>query len=281
MMLRRLFDFFIFSSLFIAGCAVLMVYQVHTLFHLTYSSSGRFLWFVFFSTICSYNFHWYLTPHAISENRRVLWTQKRKNLHLLLIAAGFIGSVLFFLQLTQYWFWIGISVVLTFLYSAPKLPVGFASILREIAIGKTIFLAMVWTYVTTILPIILAGNQWQTSHLLFSVGRFFFIYAICIIFDFRDREQDRRDGIKSMITYFPERGINILFYSCMLVFFVTTILLHFHGFAIFHVVGLLLPALLVTALFPFLKKNFSDYLYYFFLDGMMAFSALLTAFFPF
>jgi len=101
MMLRRLFDFFIFSSLFIAACAVLMAYQVNTLFRLTYPS-GRFLWFLFFSTVCSYNFHWYFTPHTKSENRRVLWTQRRKNVHLLLIVAGFIGSILFFLQLKNF-----------------------------------------------------------------------------------------------------------------------------------------------------------------------------------
>ncbi|HKH60123.1 MAG TPA: hypothetical protein VKA49_04790, partial [Flavitalea sp.] len=142
----------------------------------------------------------------------------------------------------------------------------------------TIFLALVWTYVTTILPIVLAGNQWEAGHIVFSVGRFFFIYAICIIFDFRDRKQDKRDGIKSMITYFNESGINILFYSCMFVFLITTILLHFYNFPSFHIICLLLPAFIVTALYPFLKRNFSDYLYYFFLDGMMAFSALLTAF---
>ena len=280
MMLRRLFDFFIFSSLFIAGCAVVMTYQVNVLFGLTHPSS-HFLWFVFFSTICSYNFHWYFTPHTISENRRVLWTQRRKNVHLIFIVAGFIGSGLFFLQLTEYWFWIGISVVLTFLYSAPKLPFGFAYFLREIAIGKTIFLAMVWTYVTTILPIVMAGNQWEAEHMLFSIGRFFFIYAICIIFDFRDREQDKRDGIKSMITYFNETGINILFYCCMFVFLITTIVLYFYNFPFIHLIGLLFPAFVVTGFYPFLKRNFSDYLYYFFLDGMMAFSALLTAFLPF
>ena len=276
MILRRFFDFFIFSSLFIAGCAVLMTYQVESLFRLTYPS-GRFLAFVFFSTVCSYNFHWFFTPRTMSENRRVLWTQKRKNIHLLLLVTGFIGSVLFFLQLTDYWFWIGLSVLLTFLYSAPKLPFGFASVLRQIAIGKTIFLAMVWTYVTTILPIVMAGNRWAPEHMLFSIGRFFFIYAICIIFDFRDREQDKQDGIKSMITYFNERGINILFYGCMLVFLITVIFLHLYDFPIIHLIGLLLPAIIVTRLYPFFKRNFSDYLYYFFLDGMMAFPALLTA----
>lgn len=277
---RRFLDFFLFSSLFIAGCAVLMVRQVNTIFHLQYPS-GYFLWFVFFSTICSYNFHWYLTPHTVSENTRILWTQRRKNIHLLFIIAGFIGSLLFFFQISQYWFWIGISVVLTFLYSAPKIPMGFASLLRKIAVGKTIFLALVWTYVTGILPILLSGERWQPQHFLFSAGRFFFIYAICIIFDFRDREQDRRDGIKSMITYFNEKGISILFHGCMFVFLVTTVLLYFYGFSAIQISALLIPGLIVTILFPYLKKNFSDYLYYFFLDGMMAFSALLMAFLPF
>lgn len=280
MMLRRFLDFFLFSSLFIAGCAVLMVHQVNMLFQPSHPSR-HYLWFVFFSTICSYNFHWYFTPHAASENKRVLWTQRRKGLHLLLIIAGFIGAVLFFFQLTEYWFWIGISVLLTFLYSAPKLPVRFANFLKKIAIGKTIFLALVWTYVTSILPIILAGQSWQPKHFLYCIGRFFFIYAICIIFDFRDREQDKRDGIKSMITYFDESGINILFHSCMIVFLITTIALYFYGFSLMFIIALLLPAVIVAGLFGYLKRNFSDYLYYFFLDGMMAFSALLTVFLPF
>jgi 4-hydroxybenzoate polyprenyltransferase len=117
--------------------------------------------------------------------------------------------------------------------------------------------------------------------MLFSIGRFFFIYAICIIFDFRDREQDKRQGIKSMITYFNENGINILFYGSMLVFLITTIVLHLYNFPFIHIIGLLFPAIVVTGLYPFFKRNFSDYLYYFFLDGMMAFPALLTAIFSF
>ena len=184
-------------------------------------------------------------------------------------------------QLTQYWFWIGISVVLTFLYSAPKIPADFAYFLKRIAIGKTIFLALVWTYVTSTLPILLADERWQISHVLFCLGRFFYIYAICIIFDYRDREQDRLEGIKSMITYFNETAINVLFYACMIIYFLLTAALVFYGFSVTLIIILLLPAVIVAGLFSYLKKNFSDYLYYFFLDGMMAFSALLTAFLHF
>lgn len=279
-MLRWVFDLLLFSSVFIAGCAVLMIYQVNELFRLHYVHQP-YLWFVFFSTICSYNFHWYLTPDIVSENRRTLWTQKHKHLHLLLIVVSFIWAFLFFLPLIPYWPWIGISVVLTFLYSAPKLPFRLAHYLRKIAVGKTIFLALVWMYVTSILPLILSEVTWNGSHISFCIGRFFFIYAICIMFDFRDREQDKRDGIKSMITYFNEAGINIIFYCSIAVYLISTILFYYHGFSINLVLILLLPAFIVTGLYGYAKRNFSDYLYYFILDGMMAFSALLTSFLSF
>lgn len=257
-----------------------MVHQVSNLFHLQYNFAS-YMGFVFFSTICSYNFHWYLTPHTVSENRRTLWTQQHKSVHLLLIILSFVGASLFFLPLMEYWIWIGISVFLTFLYSAPKLPFKPAYFLQKIAVGKTIFLALVWMYVTSILPIILSGEIWGAKQILFCVGRFFFIYAICIIFDLRDREQDRRDGIRSMITFFNDKGINALFYSSLFVYSIVTISLYNYGISVLVIVVLLLPAFIVTALYRYTKRNFSDYLYYFLLDGMMALSALLTSFIPF
>jgi 4-hydroxybenzoate polyprenyltransferase len=279
-MLQRIFDYFIFSSLFIAGCAMLLVYQVHDIFELK-NLSGYYLWFVFFSTICSYNFHWYFTPNTVSENRRTLWTQQHKRLHLLLIILSVIGAGVFFLPLIEYWFWIGISILLTFLYSAPKIPFRAANFLKKIAVGKTIFLALVWMYVTSIVPVILAGNNWPPYLVLFCIGRFFYFYAICIIFDFRDREQDKKDGIKSMITFFHETGINIIFYSSIFVFLITTVLLYKYDFSMLMITVLVLPAFIVLGLYEYSKKNFSDYLYYFVLDGMMALSALLTSLLPF
>jgi hypothetical protein len=59
--LRKIVDFFVFSSLYVAICAMLMIWQTSRLL-LDMSPPGRLLGFVFFSTMCSYNFHWYLTP---------------------------------------------------------------------------------------------------------------------------------------------------------------------------------------------------------------------------
>jgi 4-hydroxybenzoate polyprenyltransferase len=278
-MLKYLFDLFIFTSCFIAGCAVLMVCQTNQLMHLQYDIPA-YLVFVFFSTLCSYNFHWYLSADATSENARVKWTQHHKILHLVLTGIGGVISVWYFFHFIAHWFWLFGSAFLTFLYSAPKIQYRPFAWLKRIAIGKTIFLAFVWMYVTTFLPIAIDGHHWNIPALLFCGHRFFLIYAICIIFDYRDRDYDRQEGIRSMITYFNERGINNLFGLSLLMFALSSVALYFYGYSLLIITLLLVPGVIVLALFPVAKKNFSDYLYYFVLDGLMMFSALLTIFLP-
>jgi 4-hydroxybenzoate polyprenyltransferase len=147
--------------------------------------------------------------------------------------------------------------------------------LKKIALGKTIFLAMAWTYVTAVLPILIEGTMANEKAIFFCSGQFFFIYSICILFDFRDRDYDKKEGIRSMITYFNERGIDILFAISIIAFFVLSILLKQTGIQWINIGILLIPALLLITIYKYAKRNFSDYLYYFVLDGLMMFSGLL------
>ena len=259
---------------------MLMVHQTHELLFLKFDIIA-YLAFVFFSTLSSYNFHWYLTPDTPSENARVRWTQQHKKLHLALTAIGGIGATWFFFHFIHHWYWLMGAVVLTFLYSAPKLSHGPFPLLKKIAVGKTLFLAFVWTYVTTILPLAFDGRSWNDASLFFILSRFFLIYAICIIFDYRDRDYDRREGIRSMITWLNEKGINALFYGSVLLFVGSTVALRLYDLPVPIVGYLLSPLLLLLPLYPVAKKNFSDYLYYFVLDGLMMFSSILTAFLAF
>ncbi len=273
-MLKSIFQFFIFSSLYIALCAVVMVYQLQLLFPQVTVSASFYL-FVFFSTVCSYNFHWWLTHHSATGSERLQWALRYKQLHLLLYFAGMLGAAICFFILRQHWFWITVGAFFTFLYSAPKIPQHFFIGLRRIAVGKTIFLAVVWMYVTTLLPLLVSGAGWQPAFTWLAISRFFLIYAICILFDYRDREDDKADGIRSMITWFNERGINNLFALSIGLFIVFTVLLHGNGSSWMTIGLLLLPGAMVTALYSYAKKHFSDYLYYFVLDGLMMLSGLL------
>ena len=273
-LIQRLFRFFIFSSLFIALCAVLMVHQTFQLFDL--SQPGINLYgFIFFSTICSYNFHWYLTTHAAEPSQRIAWAQKYKNIHLFLFLIGLTGSSIFFITLLAHWQWILLAVFITFLYSAPKFPNEIFHFLKKIAFGKTIFLTTVWTYVTTLMPLLITDNDFTAATWLFTGSRFFLVYAICIIFDVRDKEDDKLDGIRSLVTYFDEQKIKLLFYGCLVVFAACTIGLKFHGYGLLTISMLLLPGIICGTIYNYAQKNHADIFYYFVLDGLMMLSALL------
>ncbi len=272
-MIAKVGNFIVFSNLFVAVCAIAMVWQTYYVFHLPLLLP--FISFIFFGGLCSYNFHWYLTPNVPSNSIKVRWAVAHKTLHLVLFIVGGFGAVIFLYQLRQYWFWLLVSAFFTFLYSAPKLSYHPFVQLRKIAFGKTLFLSLMWVHATILLPLLLYNIKLNTSHILFALNRFLFIYPLCILFDYRDKEQDKKEGIKSLITYFNEKSIDRFFWICLSGFFVTILLLYYLHFNIGILAALMIPAFILAFLYEPLKKNFSDYLYYFVLDGLTLLSPLL------
>ena len=272
----KLFGFFVYSNLFIALCAVLMVYQTSDLL-LHKAPDIYFVCFVFFATICSYSFHWYLTPvEADPASSRMQWIRRYRIIHTILFFIGLAGAAVSGLFLLDFWSWLLSSAFITFLYSAPKIPHPYFRQLRKLALGKTIFLALVWMYVTTILPLLISPQPWKPEFSLFAASRFFLVYAICILFDYRDREHDRKASIRSLITWLSEKGITNLFIGSLLAFGVFTAWMLQFGQSFTTIFILLIPGIIIAALYNYARRNFSDFLYYFVLDGLMALSALLT-----
>lgn len=251
-----------------------MVNQTYLLL-INKSVNLHYLAFVFFSTVCSYNFHWLLSPRLLNPSSRISWSLQHKGYHLILSVTGLLFSFYFFLFLTEHWIWLGIAAFLTFLYSAPKIPLFPFNLLKKVAYGKTIFLSLVWTYVTVIIPLITEDSGWTDKSVLFCAGQFFLIFSICIIFDYRDRADDEIDGIRSMMHVMTERGINILFSISLLVSLIIFLILKNESLPWSIILILILPVMLAGILYNHAKKNFSDYLYYFILDGLMMLSGLV------
>lgn len=239
-----------------------------------------FLGFVFSATVCSYSFHWYLTSDLHKNSPRINWVVRNKHFHLGLFIAGLAGSLFFGLFFLDHWYWLLFSAFITFLYSAPKIPHPIFNWLLKIARGKTVFLAIVWMYVTTILPLQVSDIQWEAVFFLFAASRFAFVYAICIIFDYRDKEHDKLIGIRSLITLLDKTQITRLFITSLCLFFVFTLLLLYREYSYSTVAVLLIPGVIVAALYKHSLKSSSDILYYFVLDGLMAFSAAVMFLFP-
>lgn len=273
-MVRKIVDYIVFSSLYVAVCAMVMIGQTSRLL-LGMPPPDHLVGFAFFATICSYNFHWFLTPRTAGPTRRVIWTQHHKQLHLVLALIGAAGALFYFSYLTRFILAVGFGALLTFLYSAPKLPQKIFHWLRRIAIGKTFFLGFVWTYVTVALPLIIAGAPFNGVFRFYFLGRFFLIYAVCLIFDFRDRDDDKAEGIVSMVTILDDRNFNRLFILSMILFTFFTVGLWFYRFPAFDILLLLIPGAILAVLYPETRRNYSDYLYYVVLDGIVMLSGLL------
>jgi hypothetical protein len=98
-----------------------MAYQTAFLFKLPHSFS--FYSFVFLGTVCSYNFHWALTPelfqNPILQKRR--WNGQTGSF-IFFSGSGPVLAMYFFMRLRQHWTWLAGAMVLAFLYSAPKIP---------------------------------------------------------------------------------------------------------------------------------------------------------------
>ncbi len=274
-MFRGFFNFLLFSSIYIALVALLMVWETEEILGLALDKNTYF-GFVFFSTICSYNFHWYLTPGSEKHSERILWGQRQRRLQLMGCLIGLMGAAWYGLQLVQHWLPLSGAVILTFLYSAPKVPHATFRWLKKIAIGKTIFLAFVWMYVTTLLPYLIADTTKVTfmDAAYLSIYRFFLIYAICILFDHRDREEDRAEGIRSLITSLEEPHLNKLYYASLLIAALFAIALA-PVLPLFVLFSLLAAVAVVWSVKNYAQTHPSDYVYYFQLDGLMAFSALI------
>lgn len=272
-MFKSIFNFILFTSVFIALCALLMIWQTNELLGLQYPKPTFYL-FVFFSTICSYNFHWYLTPGSYSSSERLQWVDHYRDLMLILCGVGLAGALFYFWPLRSHWLVLSGGAILTFLYSAPKVPYQPFTWLRKIAVGKTLFLTGVWTYVTTLLPAFVADQGLSWPLVLFTIHRFLLIYAICILFDYRDIESDKREGIRSLITYLDYKSLNRLYYITLLFSAVSAGLLQPYT-TIPVIITLLIPVVITGMLTRKAQHNPSDYLFYFSLDGLMAFSALL------
>jgi 4-hydroxybenzoate polyprenyltransferase len=273
---KNIFRFLVYSNIFIACCAIAMVGQTHQLI-LKKPADPYFLLFVFSATICSYSFHWLLTPiDPTPQSSRSLWLSRYRAVHGWLLVTGALGVIASLPFLWKHWHWLILSGVITFLYSAPKIPHPLFRMLRKVALAKTIFLSLVWTYVTTMLPLQMSSESWRMDFTLFAAGRFFFIYAICILFDYRDREHDRIMGIRSLITWMDEPGINRLFLFSLATFTLLSCMLTLYGYSWLAVACLLVPGVIVGGLYAPAKENFSDTLYYFVLDGLMALPAVLS-----
>ncbi|QHV97612.1 UbiA prenyltransferase family protein [Spirosoma endbachense] len=278
--LKALGQFLIFGNAYIALCAVVMCQTTADLFTLQLPNS--FLLFIFAGTLGSYSLHWYLTD-TTATSQRSSWNKEHKlTLLVLLMSAVFVG-VWQLSHLMRYLVDLLPVIVLTFLYTAPKINWPPFRALRRIAVLKTTYLALVWTYVTVAVPLLIVPPVGGPDGSLISVlllNRFLFIYSVALCFDYRDRDQDRQSRWLTIVSMLTNKQLRLFSAAIALCFGLSIALLYANGFDLRQVVCLSLPMMLLVLTVGRIVRNESDYSYYIYLDGLLMLPGILLKLLP-
>ncbi|MEO8209311.1 MAG: UbiA family prenyltransferase, partial [bacterium] len=266
---------FVFGNIYISLCAVVMVLYTTQLFNLNISTN-IFL-FIFFATLNSYSFHWFLTPDIHSDSERYIWVNNNKTLLLILFIISSICSLIFIYFLRKYILILLIAAAVTFFYSASKIPFKPFTYLKKIIVGKTIYLAVVWTFVTAILPVLLSEKIWEDQNTFFFINRFFLIYPVCLLFDYRDKDEDKKQNIKNIVGLISLKALRLFYYICLLIFFISSVVLIYYDFSLIQFIIIVLPGIFLLFSFGYSINTKSDYWYYMYLDGLMMLSGIVNA----
>ncbi|HRH65483.1 MAG TPA: hypothetical protein PLU53_04240 [Bacteroidia bacterium] len=224
----KIFDRLVFGNLFIGLCSVALVFTTFLLndipIQLTPSVS-----LVFFATWFYYNFHHH--SHHLEFDSLLRFRQSIVNLKLnamdfLFLVIPAIGIIISLLALN-------VAVLVTFLtitlfsllYSIPLVKWnGRRRRLRESLLLKLPFLSLSWAAVTAMIPLLEQNQHIDTANILGQAfARALFIYGLCIPFEIRDFDTEKRWGTNTLPVVY---GIRITKITGILILGVGIILRH-------------------------------------------------------
>ncbi len=269
---------FIFShSIFIALCAVALCFQTALLLKVNLNIYLHS--FVFFSTVCSYNFYWLLSSFSFGKMKMLDYIKFHFS-NAIVFAVTFVGMAGSVFYLPQLFASITMGILLTFLYFLPILPIKSLYPLRKAGLFKTLLLAFTWAYVTVYLPSSLAGALQHEGFLLLFINRFLFMLILCIIFDNRDIAVDKIRGLQSLATILKPSLVKLIVAFLFIAYIINSFLFtaHFKGAnqIIPLKVTIIVTGLATAIVYFFSIKKQSYFFYYFLVDGLMLFSAIAT-----
>jgi 4-hydroxybenzoate polyprenyltransferase len=274
--LQPVFDFLLFSNVFMALCAVA---QGLVTFYLIGSKPDfRVIWLLFTATLGVYSFSILITRPKQPESSpypRIRWFFKYYNIMITVTIVAMMSLIpLFFLISMESRILMVFLCILSVAYSMPLFTLGDQKFgLRNIPGLKQFLITLVWTMSTVLLPILEAQEHHLTNismrdTTILVAERFLFIAALTIPFDIRDLFEDKRSGLKTVPVIFGEKKA-LLFCQVLLACYIILLLLfRNNGFN---------PdfwALTITVLLAgwlIFKSNWkkNEYYYFFFVDGLL------------
>jgi 4-hydroxybenzoate polyprenyltransferase len=273
--IKKLLAFILFSSIFIAACAVAFCMETNILLNVPLNSFS-FYCFVFGATLVQYNLHYSMKKVAVKNSERLTWSLKNKNVHLVLLITGCLLILFSFFSFHLHHFIIlAILGCIAFLYSFPFLPFGKKKRIKDYGFIKIITLSLLWTLVTVWLPV--SNMNVDTGLFVFVfVKRFVFMFILCLLFDVRDIEIDEKENIKTLAVILGKKNSYFLSYFLLILFVVLSVVQYFYHPQMIFLLAMLVSAAVTWIIMETTKKTNSDFIFLAGVDGMMLLQALLV-----
>jgi 4-hydroxybenzoate polyprenyltransferase len=273
--IKKILEFILFTSIFVAGCAVAFCMETNILLDVPFNNFS-FYAFVFGATIVQYNLHYIVKKIAVKNSERLTWSQQNKNIHLVLLIAGCILILysLFSFHL-EHFFILFVLGCISFLYSFPFLPFAKKRRIKDYGFLKIITLSLLWTLVTVWFPV--SGHAYD--HILFVfvfAKRLVFMFILCLLFDMRDIEVDKSENIKTLGVVLGLKKSYLLSYILLVVFLLLCLWQYFYLPQMQFLLPMVISAIATFITIEITRKSNSDFVYLAGIDGMMLLQAILV-----
>ncbi|GGW24023.1 hypothetical protein [Arenibacter certesii] len=183
--LKRLFDFYLDSSIHTALAVFALIEVTGIFFGIT--RDHNFSYLVFFGTIVCYNF----VKYGVEARKYILVSNTYHGyIQIVSFLAGAMALYHAFYITLNVWMGIGFLLLLTFLYAIPLLP--RVKSLRSLGGLKIFVVALVWAGTTVILPVMSENLHLGWDVVIEGIQRFVLVLVLMIPFEIRDLKYDDR-----------------------------------------------------------------------------------------
>jgi hypothetical protein len=187
--LRQLFDFYINSSIHVALAVVSLSWLTLLEFEIPFDEC--ILLFIFFASVTGYNFVKYFGLAKFHHRSLADWLKLIQVFSFFCFV--FMCFYAFKIEPKTLLYILGLCVI-TFLYAIPFLPKRFLfdekQNLRNIGGVKIYIIALVWTGVTVVLPLVNNDIPISEEAIITAIQRFVFVIALTLPFEIRDLQFD-------------------------------------------------------------------------------------------
>lgn len=231
---------------------------------------------VYGSTLLVYNTHYLIKPTYPELSERMQWSQHYRIWHYGGLLTGLVCCVygVFTLPISIFYA-CAVLGVLSFAYSLPLLPFKDKRRLKDFGWVKIWVLTLVWTIVTSVLPM-LYWDKALTDYPFEILLRLVFMFTLCVAFDIRDMQTDKDANIYTLPNIIGVKNSYRLMDTALVLFVVLSIVQYLRYPITSRLIGEILTAACTALVIRYSKHHATDKVYLGLVDGMMLLYAILV-----